>query len=102
MDSDGRNGQDLGEGYEQALSFDGRQIAFGTFEREREQGVGVMNADGTGRRVIYPTRTAISELSFTPDGAHVVFVEWPDLHGAGTIKIVNLVTSKIGVIPEIR
>jgi Tol biopolymer transport system component len=102
VDSDGRNGQDLGEGYEQALSLDGRQVAFGTLERGRDHGVGVMNADGTGRRVIYPTRTAISELSFTPDGAHVVFVEWPDLHGAGRIKIVNVVTSEIGLIPEIR
>ena len=101
MDSDGSNVHDLGERQGQALSLDGRQLAFGTSERGRHQGVSVMNADGTGRRVIYPSRAAVSELSFTPDGAHVVFVEWQEVGGAGRIKIVNLVTSEIELIPEI-
>ena len=102
MDLDGHSVQDLGEGQEQALSLDGRQITFGTLERGRDHGVAVMNADGTGRPVIYPSRTAISELSFTPDGAHVVFVESPEGGGAGSIKIVDVVTSQVQMIPEIR
>ena len=101
-DTDGSNVHDLGEGEGQTLSLDGRQLAFGTSERGRERGVSLMNADGSGRRVIYPSPVAVSELSFTPDGAHVVFVEWPEVGGAGRIKIVDLVTSEIEMIPEIR
>jgi Tol biopolymer transport system component len=101
MDSDGSNIYDLGEGQEQALSLDGRRIAFETFGGI-DRGIGVMNADGTGPRVIYPSRTAVSELSFSPDGALVVFVEWPEVHGAARIKIVDLVTSEIEMIPEIQ
>ncbi len=102
MDSDGSNIDALGEGGEQALSRDGRQIAFATLGREVDHGIGLMNADGTGRRVVYHSRTRISELAFTPDGAHVVFVEWSEGHGADRIKIVDVVTSKIEMIPEIR
>ena len=50
MDSDGSNAHDLGEGDEQAQSLDGRQIAFGT-SVAGTTGIGLMNADGTGRRV---------------------------------------------------
>ncbi len=99
MDSDGSNAHDLGEGYRPALSADGRRIVF---EEARVRGIGLMNAGGTGLRTIYRSRSTISEPTFTPDGAHVVFVEWPEGHGAGRIKTVDVKTSEIEMIPEIQ
>ncbi len=102
MDSDGSNVHDLGEGEEHAQSPDGRQIVFGTLGRGPDRGIGLMNADSTARRVAYRSRNVVSELTFTPDGAQVVFVEWAKGHGTERIKTVDLVTSKIEMIPEIR
>ena len=60
-----------------------------------------MNADGTGSRVIYRSRTRISEPTFTPDGTQVVFVDWPKEDGAGKIKMIDLETAKVETVPEI-
>jgi dipeptidyl aminopeptidase/acylaminoacyl peptidase len=98
MDSDGSNVQDLGQGHEQSLSLDGQRIVFDMIDRQ----IGIMNADGTGRRAIYQSPTRISNPIFTPDGAHVVFVEWPEIHGAGTIKILDLQTTKTETAPGIQ
>ncbi len=98
LDVDGSNSRDIGEGFTPALSPDGRQIVFGTYE----PGIGLMNADGTGRRTIYRSRFNIGELTFTPDGAHIVFVEWPEEHGAGSIKILDLETTKTEMAPDIK
>lgn len=67
-----------------------------------DRGIGLMNADSTGRRVVYHSRNVVSELTFTRDGAQVVFVEWAKGHGTERIKIVDFVTNKVEMIPEVR
>jgi Tol biopolymer transport system component len=91
MDSDGANAHDLGDGFYPALSLDGRKMVF---TPARERGIGLMSSDGTGRRTIYRSRFRTSEPAFTPDGAHVIFVEWPERHGAGSIRTLDIETTK--------
>ena len=98
MDPDGLNFHDLGQGHEQAVSLDGRRIVFATLDRR----IGLMNSDGTGSGVIHRSRARISEPMFAPDGAHVVFVEWPEDHEAGRIKILDLETTKMETAPGIE
>lgn len=99
MDSDGSNAHYFGDGYGLALSPDGRRIVF---EDARDRGIGLMNTDGTGRRTIYRSRSRTSEPTFTPDGAGVVFVEWPEEHGAGGIKVLDLGTTETEPAPQIK
>jgi Tol biopolymer transport system component len=99
MDSDGANAHDLGDGFYPALSLDGRKMVFTT---ARDQGIGLMNFDGTGRRTIYRSRFRTSEPAFTPDGTHLVFVEWPEEHGAGSIRTLDIETTKTAPASEIK
>jgi len=98
MDSDGANPRDIGEGFDPALSPDGRRIVFGTYD----PGIGLMNAEGTARGVIYLCRSLPGELTFTPDGKHVVFVELPRDNGPGRIKILDLETLTVEAVPNIN
>jgi Tol biopolymer transport system component len=98
MDADGANSRDLAEGFTPALSPDGRRVVFGTYQRS----IDVMNTDGTGRRTICRSRFLPQDPTFTPDGSHVVFDDWPEEHGAATIKIIELETSKIESVPRIE
>ena len=99
MDSDGSNAHDLGEGYRPALSADGRQIVFEDYACSR-------NWPHERRRLRPPGdlwfSPRLSEPTFTPDGAHVVFVEWPEWNGAGRIKILDIDSTKIELAPEIK
>jgi Tol biopolymer transport system component len=99
MDSDGENADDLGDGFYPALSLDGRKIVFAT---GRDQDIGLMNSDGTGRRTIYRSRVRTSDPAFTPDGAHLIFVEWPEQHGAGRIRTLDIETTKTEPVSEIK
>lgn len=58
---------DLGPGTEPAWSPDGSQIAF------RSGGLSVMNADGSGRRVLYESADARRAV-WSPDGARLAFL----------------------------
>lgn len=100
MDADGANSRNLGEGWTPAFSPDVRQVAFitGAFGHE----VGLMNTDGTGRRTIHSCKHYHSEPTFTPDGSHLVFVEWPEEHGAGRVIIQSIGTSKVEPVPSIK
>ena len=55
---------------EPSYSPDGRRIVFlGAFQ------IGVMNADGSGRRLFETTTGNPTEPAFSPDGKHVVFTD---------------------------
>ena len=100
MDAEGTNSRDLGVGSTPALSSDMGRIVFITGRYGRA--VGLMDADGTRRRTIHSCEFYHSEPLFTPDGSHVVFVEWPEQHGAGSVKVLDLETSKIETAPVIE
>ena len=99
MDSDGANAHDLGDGFYPALSLDGRKMVF---TPARDRGICLMNSDGTGRRTIYRSRLRTSDPAFTPDGAHVVFVEWPEKREAGSIRTLVIETTKTETVSEIK
>jgi Tol biopolymer transport system component len=99
IDSDGANAHDLGDGFDPALSLDGRKMVF---TPARGQGIDLMNADGTGRRTVYRSRVRTSEPAFTPDGARVVFVEWPEPHRGGSIRTLDIETTMTEPVSEIK
>jgi Tol biopolymer transport system component len=104
MGEDGSNSRDLVQGYQPAVSPDRRRFAFITFGPMQglpEPGVGLINADGTDRRTVYTSYARPTEPAFALDGSTIVFVEWPDEHGAGRIKILDLQTSKVEAVPKI-
>jgi Tol biopolymer transport system component len=97
MDADGSNKTDLGKGVRPVLSPDGQRFAFVTYD----PGIGLMNGDGTERSVIYSSRSIVDDLVFTPNGKHVVFVEFPNVHGPGRINILDLGTPRVETIPDL-
>jgi Tol biopolymer transport system component len=104
MDTDGSNPHDLSRAQEPAVSPDSRSIVFVTFgpaEGLPKPGLALVNADGTGGRTVYTSDAHPSKPAFAPDGSSVVFAEFPDEHGAGRIKILDLQTLKIEAVPKI-
>lgn len=101
MDVDGSNSRNLGEGSVPELSPDGRRIVQIITSDYRPTGVVLMSADGSGRRIIHRCDTVHTEPTFTPDGLHIVFVEWPEDRGAGSIVLLDLETSKLERVPKI-
>ncbi len=99
MDSTGWNVQFFCDGFSPALSADGRTIVF---QSARDRGIGLVDANGAGDRMVYRSRFGCSEPTFTPDGASVVFVEWPEEHGAGRIKILDLKTTATEPVHKIK
>jgi TolB protein len=98
MDADGSNSRDLGQGYTPALSFDCRRILL----LLPTGGLALMNSDGTGSRLIHPSKRYLSDPTFSRDGSLVVFAEWPDdPPDAARIKILDIASSKIETAPPI-
>src|SRR5436309_1909572 len=77
-----------------AASPDGRRIVFvgGPYGRE----IGLMNADGSGRRTAHRCGLYHADPTWTPDGSHVVFVEeFEDGKGVGAIMLLDLGNSRV-------
>lgn len=72
VDADGRNRRSLREALDAAWSPDGTRLAFSRwFDSETRELVGVVNADGTGERIL--ARDARLP-SWSPEGARLAFV----------------------------
>lgn len=70
MKADGTGLRRLTNGFEPALSPDGRQVAFTRWEEPR--GLYVINTDGSGERLLFGANRARSP-TWTPDGQAIVF-----------------------------
>ena len=79
MDGDGSNLRQISpDGYQPTWSPDGQRIAFGC------GGICIMNADGTGRRIITPRQgddafcVLDSDPAWSPNGTTIAFTRWAD------------------------
>jgi hypothetical protein len=76
---------------------DGRRIAFSTGVE-----IGQMNPEDTGQTVSYLCRFHVDDLCFTPDGAHLVFAEFPDTHCPARIRVLDLNALTVETAPDIK
>ena len=98
MDADGSQRRELASGHTPAISADGRRIVLGVY---KPRGIAVMNADGSAFRVFHSCSLPHSEPALSHDGRLAAWVEWPDAHGAGTIKIMDLETLDVQTVPRV-
>ncbi len=73
MNADGSGLRRLTQGFDPALSPDGKQVAFTRWEEPR--GLWVINTDGSGERLVYGTNRPRSP-TWSPDGSTIVLEEW--------------------------
>lgn len=74
--ADGRWARQIGEGEAPSWSPDGKQVAFIDWDYVRGGGVAIVNADGTGRRVVATNADRFGgspAVDWSPDGARLVF-----------------------------
>jgi Tol biopolymer transport system component len=93
IDPDGGGQERLGSGYGYSPSWsaDGEQVVFvassGEREREFNEDIFVMNADGSNRRQITDTRAYESSPSFFPDGETIAFARYSERNGADVFAV---------------
>ena len=89
VDPGGGNETDLGPGALPIWSPDGTRLAF------LEGGIGLMNADGTGRRSLYSGRAR--RPVWSPDGSRLAFVAETDTNVA-SLRIADVATGEVRVL----
>ncbi len=75
---------------------DGAQIAFWSYRGDETSGIYILNADGTGERLVVPTEGATSYASWSPNGSEIAF--WVSQEG---LLIANIGGATLTRVPGI-